>query len=274
MFVLPASMTRTLDGIRMRWYQQERGRSLRLHQDQLARTDRDRFRTIAQQRAALLVDAGPGPVHGALADDTGDAIAGLVDGEAPPFGDHAIVIERMRELRVDVLDERHRRILDPGEGAMRHLGDGHRVRPDVVLHRLDVDADADENVSALFLNTRLDQNAGDLAAIRENVVRPLDARVDGEDVAQIAGHDRGHRQRHQRKLRGRTCEHRGRVDPLAGGGGPAAVIASAAGEFIACGSERSLLMHSPTMRRAMRLVDATRGTNASDSMTCSLGTIV
>src|ERR1051326_2206524 len=36
--------------------------------------------------------------------------------------------------------------------------------------------------------------------------------------------------------------------------------------IIACGSGSSLSMHSETMRRATRFVDATRGTTASDSM--------
>src|SRR6266516_1436097 len=43
--------------------------------------------------------------------------------------------------------------------------------------------------------------------------------------------------------------------------------------IIACGSGSSLSMHSVTMRRATRFVEATRGTTASDSMRFSPATI-
>src|ERR1051326_1708822 len=72
-------------------------------------TDRDRLAAALQHRAAVLVDAAPGAGDGAVAEDALDAIAGLVNRERAPLGEHFVVIERTREARVDVLDEGERR---------------------------------------------------------------------------------------------------------------------------------------------------------------------
>src|SRR5439155_2974149 len=127
---------------------------------------------------------------------------------------------------INVLDECNRRDLDAGEVAGRDLADGYRVRPDVIRERLDVNADADDQEDAIILNPRLGENAGDLSTSDDDVIRPLDPRVDGEDVAQICGHGIGYLQRNDRQLGCRAGQQRGVVNAFSRWRRPLAAIAS------------------------------------------------
>src|SRR5438045_651586 len=104
MFVFPTSTTRRCDGIRDR-----------LRQNQITGAHGDGLVAAVQKRASVLVDAAPRPDQRALADDAGDAVPGLVHGARAPLGEHAIVIEWMRQTLVDVLDEGDGGVLDPAK---------------------------------------------------------------------------------------------------------------------------------------------------------------
>src|SRR5581483_1218461 len=156
MLVLPTSTTSRLDiatrlteGTCRAWLRVPCSRRTRaLHDDQLAGADGDHFAAVAQLRAALIVDADPRPA--------GDAIARFVNGVRAPLGQHGLPVDRSAQARVEVLDE----LLGRGGDAVEFLGDfadGDRVRPGLVLDRLDVDADSHEDVRAIVLHARLDQ---------------------------------------------------------------------------------------------------------------------
>ena len=81
-----------------------------------------------------------------------------------------------------LLDERLDGLRDAAEGTLRHFADRDRVRPRLIANRIDVDSDADHEERAIVLNSRFDQDAGDLAAIDQDVVGPFDARVDRKYV--------------------------------------------------------------------------------------------
>src|SRR5581483_1579445 len=189
MLVLPTSTTSRLDiATRLTevtcraWLRVPCSRRTRaLHDDQLAGADGDHFAAVAQLRAALIVDADPRPARAAVADHGGDAIARFVNGVRAPLGQHGLPVDRSAQARVEVLDE----LLGRGGDAVEFLGDfadGDRVRPGLVLDRLDVDADSHEDVRAIVLHARLDQDAGDFFAADEDVVRPFDFRIDGKYI--------------------------------------------------------------------------------------------
>src|SRR5205807_6921151 len=158
------------------------------NENQIAGTDRRRLVSAAQKCAAMLVDAGPRSFKGALADHAVDSVALLVNGVAPPLVEHRIAIERFAEALVEMFDERLGGDVDAAKVA-RDFGDRNRVRARIVGDRLDVDAGSDQQERALVVDACFDQNAGDLLPAGEDVVRPLDAGVEGEDLAQIRGPD-------------------------------------------------------------------------------------
>src|SRR5579872_4379855 len=166
MLVLPTSTTRRLD-IANRL----------LRHDQLAGADGQHFAAVAKLRAALLVDADPRSARGAVADDGGDAVARFVNRIRPPLVEDRFSVERHAQPPVDMLDELLGRSADAVE-SFGDLADGDRVRPRLVFDRLHVDADADQQVRAIVLHARFDEDAGDFLAADEDVVRPLDLCVD------------------------------------------------------------------------------------------------
>ena len=166
---------------------------------------------------------------------------------------------------------RRSRLSMPRETSRATFADRRRVRAVVAVDRLDVDAGADEQVRALLLHARLDQDAGDLPAAGEDVVRPLDrarrcrsARADTtrrcspspaeRAAARSPGASAASSRRSLCRPATTTCRS---LRPRPANCSPAMIIA--------CGSDSSFSMHSLTMRRATRFVDATRGMTASDS---------
>src|SRR2546428_6927087 len=165
--VLPTSTTSRLD---------IENRLLRHHQ--IARADRHHFIAISQQRAARFVDSNPGAAGRAIADDAGDAVAGLVHGERPPLRKNHLAIEGIAEPLVEMFDECLDGRRDATEIALGDLADRDRVRAAVIVDRLDIDSDADDQEQPVVLHAGLDEDAGDLAAVDQDVVRPLDSGID------------------------------------------------------------------------------------------------
>src|SRR5206468_12613424 len=100
-------------------------RLLRHHQ--VARADAQDFLPVAEHRPALFVDSDPRAADSALADDAGDAVAGLVNAQRAPFCKNGVTIERPGEAIVEVFDERFGRRGDAAEVSLRHLPDGYGV---------------------------------------------------------------------------------------------------------------------------------------------------
>ena len=76
-------------------------------------------------------------------------------------------------------DERFRRRSNALE-VLPDFADRDCVRTGLVLERLDVDSRTDQQVRAVVLNARLDEDAGDFFSGDEDIVRPLDLCVDGK----------------------------------------------------------------------------------------------
>src|SRR6266849_827585 len=171
MLLLPTSTTRRLD---------INDRVLR--HDQVAGADRHDFVAVAHHRAPLIVDADPGAVDGAFADHRCDAIAGFVHRQRTPLRQDRLAVEGPAQASVEVLDERLDGLRDAAECALRNLADGDGVRPRVIANRIDVDSNPDDEECPIVLYARLDENPGNLPAVDKDVVRPLDARVDGKYI--------------------------------------------------------------------------------------------
>src|SRR5258708_35006874 len=140
----------------------------------------------------MLVNAAPCALHDAFANHAGDAVAGLVYGMRAPFVEYRVPLERPGQPFVEMLDERLRCIANTAKRARGDFTDRDGVRPAVAAHRLDGDADTEQEMDPVVLNPSLDENAGDLPAADEDIVRPLHTGVDGEDLPQVGRPDVRH----------------------------------------------------------------------------------
>src|SRR5437868_11458217 len=95
-----------------------------------------------------------------------------------------------------------------------------RVRTCLVLERFDIDSRTDQQVRAVVLNARLDEDAGDFFSGDENIVRPLDPRVDGKYIMQICNDNICDREWNYGEIDRRAREQRRRVNALPGRRGP------------------------------------------------------
>src|SRR5262249_57765887 len=128
-----------------------------LRDHELARADGRHLVAVGKQRAALIVDTHPLAARGAVADHGCDAIARFVNGVGAPLPKNGLSIKLLAQPPVEMLHELLGRRVDAAE-LLGHLADGHRVRPALVLDRLDIDAGADQQKRAAVLDSGLDED--------------------------------------------------------------------------------------------------------------------
>ena len=174
------------------------------------------------------------------ADRVAEARPALADGvEALPF--------QPRTPRVELLEQRrqHRLAVDGVSGLER---DGRRparqLGREFALTEVDADADDQDRLRGRH-RARFEEDAGDLAAADEDVVRPLQPRLEGRDPPQgLRGGDRGRRrQGRQERLRQPGADEDGRQEAGPGGRLP---------DTTAAATTRRLLIgdHDRAIRRA------------------------